>query len=122
MSSGPVTGVLVPLQAQGGDISFVLMLGANMLIFYLLVLRPQQKQQKEREEFLRTAAKGDDVVTQGGVHGKVSAVNGDVLEVEVGRVRGDKVKLRISLGRIDQLTKPGQAKDKADGDVEATKS
>ena len=48
MSSGPVTGVLVPLQAQGGDISFVLMLGAIMLIFYLLVLRPQQKQQKER--------------------------------------------------------------------------
>ena len=122
MSSGPVTGVLVPLQAQGGDISFVLMLGAIMLIFYLLVLRPQQKQQKEREEFLRTAAKGDDVITQGGVHGKVSAVNGDVLEVEVGRVRGDKVKLKISLGRIDQLTKPGQAKDNADGAAEATKS
>ena len=116
MSSGPVTGVLVPLQAQGGDLSFFLMMGAILLIFYFLVIRPQQKQQKEREEFLRTAAKGDDVVTQGGVHGKVSAVNGDILEVEVARVRGEKVKLRISLGRIDKLTKPGQAKSDDESD------
>lgn len=108
MSSG--SSVLVPLQAQGGDFSFFLMMGAIFLIFYFLVIRPQQKQQKEREAFLRTAAKGDEVVTQGGIHGKVSAVEGDVLEVEVARVRGEKVKLRVSLGRIDQLTKPGQNK------------
>ena len=101
----------VPLQAQpgGADLSFFLMMGAIFLIFYLLVIRPQQKKQKEREAFLSTAAKGDEVVTQGGVHGKVSAVDGDVLEVEVARVRGEKVKLRISLGRVDQLTKAGQA-------------
>lgn len=101
----------VPLQAQpgGADFSFFLMMGAIFLIFYLLVIRPQQKQQKEREAFLSTAAKGDDVVTQGGIHGKVSAVDGDVLEVEVARIRGEKVKLRISLGRVDQLTKAGQA-------------
>lgn len=101
----------VPLQAQSGgaDFSFFLMMGAIFLIFYLLVIRPQQKQQKEREAFLKTAAKGDDVITQGGIHGKVSAVDGDVLEVEVARVRGEKVKIRVSLGRVDQLTKAGQA-------------
>ncbi len=108
----------VPLQAQpgGADFSFFLMMGAIFLIFYLLVIRPQQKQQREREAFLRTAAKGDDVVTQGGVHGKVAAVDGDVLEVEVARVRGEKVKLRVSLARIDQLTKAGQASSEASGD------
>ncbi len=102
---------VVPLQAQsgGGDFSFLLMMGAIFLIFFFLVIRPQQKQQREREAFLKTAAKGDDVVTQGGIHGKVSAVDGDVLEVEVARVRGEKVKLRVSLARIDQLTKSGQA-------------
>lgn len=109
MSAGPLVG-LTPLQAAGGsDFSFFLMMGAIFLIFYFLVIRPQQKQQKEREKFLHTAAKGDDVVTQGGIHGKVVAVDGDVLEVEVARVRGEKVKLKVSLGRIDQLTKPGQA-------------
>ena len=103
------SGGFVPLQAAGGaDMSFFLMMGAIFLIFYLLVIRPQQKQQREREAFLKTAAKGDDVVTQGGVHGKVVAVDGEVLEVEVARVRGEKVKLRISLSRVDQLSKAGQ--------------
>ena len=102
---------LTPLQAQpgGADFSFFLMMGAIFLIFYFLVIRPQQRQQKEREEFLRTAAKGDEIVTSGGIHGKVAAVDGDVLEVEVARVRGEKVKLRVSLARVDQLTKAGQA-------------
>ncbi len=113
MSSGGQAMAWMPLQGQpgGGDMSFLLMMGAIFLIFYFLVIRPQQKQQKEREAFLQTAAKGDEVVTQGGIHGKVVGVDGDVLEVEVARVRGEKVKLRVSLGRIDQLTKVGQASD-----------
>jgi preprotein translocase subunit YajC len=113
--------VLLQAQPGGADISFFLMMGAIFLIFYMLVIRPQQKTQKTREAFLATAAKGDDVVTQGGVHGKVSAVDGDVLEVEVARIRGEKVKLRISLGRVDQLTKAGQAST-ADAVDSGTKS
>lgn len=93
----------------GVDITFFLMMGTIFAIFYVLVLRPQQKQQRERESFLKTAAKGDEVVTQGGIHGRVSAVENDVLEIEVARVRGEKVKLRISLSKVDQLTKAGKA-------------
>jgi preprotein translocase subunit YajC len=104
------------MNAGGVDFSFFLMMGAIFAIFYFLVIRPQQKQQREREAFLKTAAKGDDVVTQGGIHGKVSAVEGDVLEVEVGRVRGEKVKVRISLSKVDQLTKAGKAGESAKGD------
>ena len=116
------TNDLTLLQAQpgGADFSFFLMMGAIFLIFYFLVIRPQQRQQKERDEFLRTAAKGDDIVTSGGIHGKVSSVDGDVLEVEVARVRGEKVKLKVSLGRVDQLTKAGQAN--ADSTSEASKA
>ena len=97
------------MNSGGVDIAFFMMMGAIFLIFYMLVIRPQQKQQREREAFLKTAAKGDDVVTQGGIHGKVSAVEDDLLEIEVARVRGEKVKLRISLSRIDQLVKAGSA-------------
>ena len=101
------------MNSGGVDIAFFMMMGAIFLIFYMLVIRPQQKQQREREAFLKTAAKGDDVVTQGGIHGKVSAVEDDLLEIEVARVRGEKVKLRISLSRIDQLVKAGStSKDK----------
>jgi preprotein translocase subunit YajC len=109
------SGGFVPLQAQasgGIDLAFFMMMGAIFLIFYVLVIRPQQKQQKEREAHLRTAAKGDSIVTAGGVHGKVVGVEGEVLEVEVAKLRGgDKVKLRVSLNRVDQLTKAGQASE-----------
>jgi preprotein translocase subunit YajC len=97
------------MNSGGVDIAFFVMMGLIFMIFYMLVIRPQQKQQREREAFLKTAAKGDEVVTQGGIHGKVSAVDDDVLEIEVARVRGEKVKLRVSLSRVDQLTKPGQS-------------
>ena len=108
------------LQAQPGgpDFSFLLMMGAIFLIFYFVTIRPQQKQQREREAFLKTAVRGDDVVTTGGIHGKVSAVDGEVLEVEVARIRGEKVKLRISRSRIDQLTK-GSATEAGSGAVSA---
>lgn len=97
------------MNSGGVDFTFFLMMGAIFAIFYGLVIRPQQKQQREREEFLKTAAKGDDVVTQGGIHGRVSAVDDDVLEIEVARVRGEKVKIRISLNKVDKLTKAGKA-------------
>lgn len=110
------SGVALAQAAPGGaDFSFLIMMGAIFLIFYFLVIRPQQRQQRAREAFLQTAARGDDVVTQGGIHGKVTAVEGDVLEVEVARVRGEKVKLRVSRNRIDQLTKASTASASENG-------
>jgi preprotein translocase subunit YajC len=110
-------GVTLAQAAPGGaDMSFLLMMGSIFLIFYFLVIRPQQKQQREREAFLKTAARGDDVVTQGGIHGKVTAVDGEVLEVEVARIRGEKVKLRVSRNRIDQLTKASAGENGGKGD------
>jgi len=92
-------------------------MGAIFLIFYVLVIRPQQKKQKERDAHLLTAAKGDEVVTAGGIHGRVSGVEGEVLEVEIAKLRGgDKVKVRVALNRIEQLTKPGQAAQADSGD------
>jgi len=104
------------MNSGGVDFSFFLMMGLIFAIFYFLVIRPQQKQQRERDAFLKTAAKGDDVVTQGGIHGKVAAVDGDAIDVEVARVRGEKVKLRISLSKVEQLTKAGKAGDQGKGD------
>ena len=52
-------------------------------IFYLLVFRPQQKKMKEHQNMVNSLAKGDEVVTAGGLIGKVTKVKADSNEIEV---------------------------------------
>ncbi|MDA9061302.1 preprotein translocase subunit YajC, partial [Planktomarina temperata] len=52
-------------------------------IFYLLVFRPQQKKMKEHQSMVNNLAKGDEVVTAGGLIGKVTKVKADSNEIEV---------------------------------------
>lgn len=61
---------------------------------YFFMIRPQQKKQKDTKKFIEEIKKGDDVVTIGGLHGKVSSVEGDVLFLELDR--GLKVKVEKS--------------------------
>jgi preprotein translocase subunit YajC len=53
-------------------------------IFYLLVIRPQMKQQKQHQSFVGGLKKGDEVVTQGGIIGKVSLVEDRVITLDIG--------------------------------------
>ena len=52
-------------------------------IFYFLLIRPQQKKAKEHKALLEALKKGDQVVTAGGMHGKISAVEDNVVIIEV---------------------------------------
>ena len=71
---------LVLLQAEpgGGILSFLPFI-LIFLIFYFLLIRPQQKRQQKQESMLKAIEKGDSVVTAGGIHGKVTGVTDDVL-------------------------------------------
>ena len=89
----------------GGELFQILFLVGLFVLFYFIAIRPQRKRQKEHADMVSKLNKGDEVVTQGGLHGRVAAVDGEVLEVEIARVRGEKVKVRVSLSRVDQLTK-----------------
>src|SRR5437016_2341645 len=66
------------------------------VIFYFIVMRPQAKQQNEHKDFLAKLSKGDEVVTSGGVVGKVDKVAGDLVFVEV----ANNVKLRVLKAQI----------------------
>ena len=72
--------------------STLLMLAGMFGIMYLFMIRPQMKRQKEAKAFRDTVKKGDQVVTIGGVHGKVVSVSEKtvVLEFESGKARIDK--------------------------------
>ncbi|MBE3596828.1 MAG: preprotein translocase subunit YajC [Hydrogenibacillus sp.] len=59
-------------------------LGAMFLIFYLLLIRPQQKRQKERNRMLSSLSKGDKVVTIGGLHGTIDQLTDDTVVLRVG--------------------------------------
>ena len=52
-------------------------------IFYFLLIRPQQKKAKEHRALLDALKKGDQVVTAGGMHGKVSAIDDQVVTLEI---------------------------------------
>lgn len=72
----------------------LLFIGGMVLIFYFFMIRPQQQKQKKQREFSEALKKGDQVVTIGGMHGKVAAIEGNTVLLEVDR--GVKVKMEKS--------------------------
>lgn len=61
------------------------------VIFYFLLIRPQQKRAKEHKQMISAIQKGDQVITTGGMHGRVTSVNEDSVSVEI--AEGVKVKV-----------------------------
>lgn len=68
------------MQGVGGSITWILVMVAMM---YFLILRPQQKQRKEREALLSSMKKGDRVITIGGIHGIIRAIKDDRVTLEI---------------------------------------
>ena len=67
-----------------------------IVIFYFLLIRPQQKRQKDHRKLVESLTKGDKVVTSGGIHGTVVGVKEDIVVVKV----AENVKLEISKGSV----------------------
>jgi preprotein translocase subunit YajC len=86
--------------SNGGGILSILPLMVGMFaIMYFIVIRPQQKQKREREAMLGAIKKGDRIVTTSGMHGTVSGLDEHTVTLRV----GDQVKLtfdRAAVGRI----------------------
>jgi len=70
--------------ASGGNALFELLFPLIMVfaIIYFMILRPQQKRQREHEAMVNAVSRGDTVITQGGLVGKVAKVGDDELEVD----------------------------------------
>jgi preprotein translocase subunit YajC len=96
---------LVWLQAQAEPSPFGMMVPMAMIfmIFYFLLIRPQQKKTKKLEAMIKGIEKGDNVVTSGGLHGKVVGVTDDVLTLDVGGVKGERIKVKVTRSRVEQV-------------------
>ncbi|MGC9325567.1 MAG: preprotein translocase subunit YajC [Desulfomonilia bacterium] len=80
----------------GGDTMGLLMSLAPLIlifvVFYFLLIMPQQKKAKQHKQMLEGIAKGDEVITSGGIHGKVIGITDQVLTLDV----GEKMKIKVS--------------------------
>ncbi len=91
--------ILVQAQSQGSSVSFYIMMGLMIVIFYFFMIRPQQKKAKDQKKFIDEIEKGDYVVTIGGAHGRIVEMEGDtvILEVE----KGGRIKFNKSAIAMD---------------------
>ena len=96
-----MNSIVLAQAAAGGSgiLGQVFLFGSIILIMYFFMIRPQQKKQKDTKKFIEEIKKGDDVVTIGGLHGKVYSVDGDTVQVELDR--GLKVKIEKSAISLD---------------------
>ena len=72
------------------------------VIFYFLMIRPQQRRVKEHQATIAGVKKGDDVITGGGIRGRVTKVSDDEAEVEIAQ----GVKIRVVKSTISQVLRP----------------
>ncbi|MDX2493616.1 MAG: preprotein translocase subunit YajC [Desulfuromusa sp.] len=88
-------------QGQGGQYQGIIMLVAMFAIFYFLLIRPQQKRAKQQKELVGGLKSGDSIVTAGGMHGKITAVEETTVTIEV--ATGVKIKMnRASVTEVKQ--------------------
>jgi preprotein translocase subunit YajC len=80
-----------------GAMSPILMMLLMFGVFYFILIRPQVKRQREQQEMLKKLDKGETIITRGGVIGKITGSNGDILVVEI----QEKVRVRIPRAYVE---------------------
>ncbi len=82
----------------GGFIPIILM----FVIFYFLLIRPQQKRQKEHRSMISSLKKGDRVITSGGLHGRITGIDDATLTLEI----ADKVRVKVARTNVSAMLQP----------------
>ena len=88
---------------QGGGLMSLAPLILIFIIFYFLLIRPQQKKTKVHQEMINALKTGDRVLTNGGIYGRITKVEDAVVTVEV----ADKVRIKVARQAIASLQSGG---------------
>jgi len=104
--------VSVVAQAAGGENALMGMLPIILMfvILYFLMIRPQMKKQKEHRNMVTALAKGDEVITAGGIVGKVSEVKDNYITVEIANDGGRPVEVTMQKVAVQTLLPKGTIK------------
>ncbi|SMC69362.1 protein translocase subunit yajC [Desulfocicer vacuolatum DSM 3385] len=92
----------------GGFTAFVPLI-LMFVIFYFLLIRPQQKKAKEHQNMINSLKKGDRIITSGGVHGTITSLGDTTVSLEI----AENVKIKINRGNVGatlQTNAPAESK------------
>jgi preprotein translocase subunit YajC len=107
-----MNSLIPPAWAQGApaspasQIPFLLVMAAIFVMFYLVLWRPQQKKQKEHQALVSKLSAGDEVVTTGGLLGKVTDVGDSFITLEI----ADGVRIKVQKFQVSALMPKGTLK------------
>lgn len=106
---------MAPTQGDAGagsGLTALFPLIVMFVIFYFLLIRPQQKKAKQHQEFLNSLKKDDMVVTTGGIHGKITGIADNIITLEI----APNVRIKVSrsgiAGPSQTAAKPSDEKTK----------
>ncbi|HEV7633464.1 MAG TPA: preprotein translocase subunit YajC [Steroidobacteraceae bacterium] len=92
--------------APGGGLGQILILVVFVVVFYFLLIRPQQKRAKEHQAMLSKIGVGDEIVTSGGILGRIHEMNDNFVTVEI----ADGVRIKVQRAQITSLVPKGTYK------------
>jgi preprotein translocase subunit YajC len=93
--------------APDNGLTSILFLVAMVVAFYFLLWRPQQKRTKEQQQLVSNLAKGDEVVTTGGIHGRIKDVSEQTLSLEISK----GVEVKVHKTAVTQVLPKGTLKN-----------
>ncbi|HUB88226.1 MAG TPA: preprotein translocase subunit YajC [Dyella sp.] len=105
LSTTFVLAQAAPGVASGG-LPMLIMMIALFGLMYFMMIRPQMKRQKEHRQMVSSLAKGDEVVTNGGIAGRVEEVGETFITVEI----APNVKIKLQKGSVQQVLPKGTLK------------
>jgi preprotein translocase subunit YajC len=92
--------------SSGGQLAPLLMMVVFIVIFYFLLIRPQQKKAKEHQALVSKLASGDEVVTSGGILGRIVEVGETFVTLEI----ADNVRIKVQKFQVGSLMPKGTLK------------
>jgi len=102
VNPGVLAALAVPREGGNATLIFMFQLVAIFLIFYFLLIRPQRKEQERHRRMIEQLKKGDEVVTSGGIIGRVIHAQEDRLTIKT----ADDTRLVIERGRVARVLNP----------------
>lgn len=88
-------------EGAGGFAGFIPLI-LMFVIFYFLLIRPQQKRTKDHRAMIASLKKGDRIITSGGIHGRITGMDEATLTVEI----ADKVRVKVARANVSGLSQP----------------